>query len=465
MSESVAGSTTGAREEWAGDELCYLPARELARRLRQRELSATEVLEVYLERIRKFNPMVNAVVAADVDQARRAAAAADRLLARHERPGPLHGLPMIIKDGHDVAGLRTTIGTEFFDRVPERDGTVAARLRAAGAIILGHSNVPPLLAEYRTDNEIFGRTNNPWDLRRTPGGSSGGAAAALAAGLTPIEVGSDYGGSLRLPPHFCGVYGLMATERRVPLTGFWRSPTGAPRSLRILMSLGPMARDLADLELVLRVIAGPDGRDSEVPPVPLRDRRRRVLAGLRLAAVTALPNAAVAASLRAEVERIAARASDAGAHVEDRLPQVDWEEQTLSGELMTAITSAFDPDARPPGEHGTLAWYLTALDRRDRFIDAWQDFFGAYDALILPPGTTTAFTHDSTADAGQGHQLVFANLAGLPALTVPAGHDGNGLPIGVQIVGPPWSEIRLLEIAAKLEETGILPGFARPPGY
>jgi amidase len=446
------------------DELCYLPARVLADRLRRRELTAAEVLATYIERIGKLNPSLNAVVSADFDQARQAAAAADRALARDETPGPLHGVPMIIKDGHDVAGLRTTIGTESFDRISERDGTVAARLRSAGAIILGHSNVPPFLAEYRTDNAIFGRTNNPWDLHRTPGGSSGGAAAALAAGLTPIEVGSDYGGSLRLPPHFCGVYGLMVTERRVPTTGFWRPADGMPRSIRLLLSLGPMARDLSDLELVLQVIAGPDGHDTEVPPVPLRDRRRRALSQLWLAAVTALPGATVATSLRAEVERITAQASNAGACVEDRLPDVSWEEQLLSDELMSAVTGVFDPGARLSDEHRSLAWYLTALDRRDRFISAWEDFFGGYDALILPPATTTAFRHDSTADAGQGRQMVFANLAGLPALTVPAGRDEAGLPIGVQIVGPRWSEIRLLEIAFELEEAGILPGFTRPPG-
>jgi amidase len=449
----------------AAADLCHLPARVLADRMRKRELSAVEVLDAYIQRIDRLNPTLNAVVSADYDLARQAAAEADRKVARGESLGPLHGVPMTTKDGHDVAGLRTTIGTERFDHVPERDGTVAARLRAAGAIHLGHSNVPPLLAEYRTDNPIFGRTNNPWDLNRTPGGSSGGGTAALAAGLTPIEAGSDYGGSLRLPPHFCGVYGFMTTEHRVPLTGFWPPPEGTPRSLRILMSLGPMARDLDDLELVLRVMAGPDGQDTDVPPMPLRSRERIRLTGLRLAAVPALPGAAVAASLRAEIERIAAAVSDAGAHVEDRLPRVDWDDLALSAELMTAVTSVFDPGARIPGDYRTLAWYLTALDRRDRFMSAWEDFFGAYDALILPPGTTTAFTHDSSDDFGQGCQLVFANLAGLPVLAVPAGRDEAVLPIGIQIVGPRWSEIRLLEIAAALEEAGILPKFTWPPGY
>ncbi|PZG08941.1 amidase [Nonomuraea aridisoli] len=447
------------------DELFYLPARELAERLRRRELTAVQVLDAYAGRIERLNPSLVAIVAADLGQARRAAAEADRRLARGEEAGPLHGVPMVVKDGHDVAGLRTTLGTELYDRVPDRDGTVAARLRAAGAILLGHSNVPPLLAQYRSENAIFGRSDNPWDSDRTPGGSSGGGAAALAAGLTPIEVGSDYGGSLRLPPHFCGVYGLMATEHRVPATGFWRPLEGRARHTRILMSFGPMARDLGDLELVLRVIAGPDGRDGAVPPVPLRERRRRTLPELRLAAVPELPGASVAASLRAEVERVAARASDAGARVEERLPGVDWDEQRLSGELMGAAIGVFDPDAVLPDAHRGLAWYLRALDRRDRFTAAWHDFFTGYDALILAPGTTTAFRHDSDDDEGQDRQLVFANLAGLPALTAPAGRDEAGLPIGVQIVGPPWSEIRLIEIAAALEEAGILPGFARPPGY
>jgi amidase len=439
------------------DELCYLTARALAGRMRRRETSAAEILAAHAERIARLNPSINAVVSADLDGAARAATEADRAAGEG---GPLLGVPMVIKDGHDVAGLRTTIGTEVYDRVPDRDGTVAARLKAAGAIILGHSNVPPFLAEFRTDNPIFGRTNNPWDLSRTPGGSSGGAAAALAAGLTPIEVASDFAGSMRLPPHFCGVYALMPTDHRVPTTGFWRALDGMPRTVRMQLALGPMARDLDDLDLVLRVIAGPDGRDTEVPPVPLRDRRRRTVPELRLAVATALPGADVATTLRDHIEQLAARACDAGARVEERLPRLDWEEQRLSGELLAAVTGAFDPDA-----HTDLAWYLTALDRRDRFAAAWEDFFGDLDALIVPPATTTAFRHEEIPDPGQGRQMVFANFAGLPALTVPAGHNDHGLPVGVQITGPRWSEIRLLEVAAALEEAGILPGFTQPPGY
>ncbi len=342
----------------------------------------------------------------------------------------------------------------------EASAAAAARLREAGAVIVGHTNVPPFLADYRSENEIFGRTANPWDTARTPGGSSGGAAAALAAGLTPVEVGSDLAGSLRLPPHFCGVYGLKTTEHRVAMTGHF-GPPQAPNPVRILAAIGPMARDLDDLELVLRLISGPDGADVDVPPVPLGERRTRPLAGLRLAAAPELPGADVAASLRAQVSRVAAACADAGAAVASRLPDLDWGEQQVFMDLLTAVSSAFSPGA----EQRTLAWYFEMLHRRDAFTAAWERFFARYDALLLPPSTTAAFTHDTADVTAQRSMMAFANLAGLPALTVPAGHDAEGLPVGLQLVGPRWSEIRLIETAAALEAAGVLPGFTPPPGY
>jgi amidase len=248
------------------NDVCALPAGELARRIAIRELSAVEVLDAHLARIERRNGELNAVVSLDIAAARRQAEAADVALARGEVRGPLHGVPLTLKDGNDVAGLRTTLGTERFDRVADEDGTVAARLRAAGAIIIGHTNVAPFLADYQSANAIFGRTSNPWNLGRTAGGSSGGAAAAVAAGMTPLEIVSDLGGSIRLPAHFCGVYGLKPTEHRVPMTGFFRLPPGVPRTVRILSCLGPLARDLDDLRLALSIVAGPDGVDTEVPP-------------------------------------------------------------------------------------------------------------------------------------------------------------------------------------------------------
>jgi amidase len=384
---------------------------------------------------------------------------------------------MTLKDAHDVAGLRTTVGAPELDRVAGEDGTVAARLRAAGAVIFGHTNVPPWLADdLQTANPIFGRTGNPWDPGRTPGGSSGGAAAALAAGMTPLEIGSDMTGSVRVPAHFCGVYGLKATEHRVPLTGFLSPPPDVPRPVRIISSLGPLARDLGDLELALRIIAGPDWRDGDVPPVPLGPRPRTPLSDLRLAVAPTLPGATVARAIGERVERVAAEASDAGAQVVDRLPDIDWETAlALFVDLVTTITGVFDPSAGLRDEQRTLAWHLDALDRRDRFVAAWQMFFEDVDALILPSAMSTAFTERETGAPIEvdgktvsywenGRLVVFSNLTGLPGLTVPAGLDEQGLPMGVQIVGPRWSEMRLLEIARRLERSDILPGFQAPPG-
>ncbi len=456
--------------------LCEVPVAELARRIRQRECAASEALEAHLDRIERHNPTLNAVVSIEEASARTQAKAADDALDRGETLGPLHGVPMTLKDGHDVAGLRTTVGTPILDRVADEDGTVASRLRAAGAVIVGHTNVPPWLADHQSANEIFGRTANPWNPERTPGGSSGGAAAALAAGMTPLEIGSDMVGSIRLPSHFCGVYGLKTTEHRVPLTGFLRSPGGGPRPVRIISCLGPMARDLDDLELALRIIAGPDGHDSDVPPVPLTSESRPLL-GLRLAVAPTLPSATIAASLRREVERVASRAADAGAEVEARLPDLDWPSlYELFGSLLGTITGVFDPASDLSAEQRGLAAYLHTLDRRDHLIAACETFFEEFDALIMPPGVTTAFRHcapgtpidvDGRSLSYNDSGIVYAlsNLTGLPGITVPAGTDVDGLPIGIQIIGAHWCEMRLLEVARRLEESEILPGFRRPPGY
>jgi amidase len=467
-------SGTGHAE---GDALCDLTATALADRLRSGQVSATEAVGAHLARIDERNGALDAVVSLDVQRARDAAGEADDALARGIELGPLHGVPMTLKDGHDVAGLRTTVGLDAFDRIAHEDGTVAARLRAAGAVIIGHTNVAAGLGDHsQSANPLFGRTANPWDTSRTPGGSSGGAAAAVAAGLTPADVGSDVAGSIRLPAHFCGVYGLKTTEHRVGLTGFFRPPEGTPRPLRIISCLGPIARDLDDLELVLRIIAGPDGRDGDVPPVPLGRARRRPLDGFRLAAVPTLPGVRVASCIRSQVDRVADQAADAGAHVEERLPTIDWDGMhQLFGELLMTLTGIFDPGADVPDEQRTLAWYLDALDRRDRFVAAWDAYFGDVDGLILPTAVSTAFTHRATGapldvdgrtvDYGDNGLLnVFADLAGLPALAAPAGSDETGLPIGLQIVGPRWSEMRLLDLGRELERTGILPGFQPPPG-
>ena len=455
-------------------DICMLPAHEQGRRLIEGELTATELLEAVLARIERHDPALNAVVSLDEKKARKTAERADTALRRGEVRGPLTGVPMTLKDGWDIAGLRTTVGTPVLDRMPTADSTVARRLRFAGANLIGHTNVAPFLADYVTDNEIFGRSSNPWDTERTPGGSSGGAAAAVAAGLSPVEVASDLAGSVRLPAHFCGVYGLMATEHRIPTTGFYAPP---PRPIRALGTSGPIARDLDDLEIVLRMISGPDGFDSDVPVSPLGTRRRRKLSSLKVAVATSLPQTPTAAGVvRAQVERVAAGLSDNGSKVAERLPAFDWgASMDLFGELLEAQMGAFDPSAELPDERRTLAWYLQALSRRDEITGGWHEFFRDTDVLIVPAALTTAPRHptgDTIEIDGehlpayvQGAPLVFANIGGLTVLTAPAGTDDDGMPIGIQLVGPAWSDLKLIDIAHELEQAGILPGFTAPPGF
>jgi amidase len=457
--------------------VCDLPAHVLAGKLRRGQLSAVEALDAFLERIEMRNPAINAVVSLDVARAGKLARAADGALKRGAAPGPLHGLPIALKDGHDVAGLRTTVGAPEMDRLADADGTVARRLRTAGAVIIGHTNVAAWLADpLQTANPVFGRTANPWNPERTPGGSSGGAAAAVAAALTPFDVGSDLAASVRLPAHFCGVYGLKTTEHRVPFTGFCRTPGGGPRSVRILSTLGPLARDLDDLALALTIIAGPDGEDSDVPPVPLGPPRRRRLSDLRLAFASEPPGGPVAASMRDLVDDVAARATKSGAKVSNRLPAGDWlPALQLFSTLAGTVTQLFSPGAELSEEQRSLASYLEALERRDRIGHIWERFFDDHDALILPGGPCGAFAHRQTGapvaidgrDAeywSLGAPYVLANLTGQPALTIPAGRDAEGLPVGIQIVGRRWSEMELIEIARAFEAARVVPGFQAPPG-
>jgi len=250
-----------------------------------------------------------------------------------------------------------------------------------------------------------------------------------------------------------------------------------PRSVRIMTCLGPMARDLDDLELALSIIAGPDAQDGDVPPVPLGSRRTRSIKELRLAVAPTLPGVTVARSLIERIERVAARCSDLGARVETTLPDVDWAAQgTLFGDLVPALTGLFDPHTQLRDEQRSLAWYFASLEQRDHFIAAWEAFFTRFDALLVPPGIGTAFVHRENDDrivvdgkrvsyGSHGRLLMPFNLAGLPALVVPAGQDGDGLPIGLQIAGPLWSETSLLDIARALEQATIVPGFRPPPGY
>src|SRR5438128_8125114 len=287
----------------------------------------------------------------------------------------------------------TTWFPPLADYVPKVDSTVTARLKAAGGILIGKTNVHMMLADpAQSINPIFGRTNNPWNIERTPGGSGGEAAAALAAGMTPFEIGTDLTGSIRIPAHFCGVFGLKPTEHRVPLTGLIPGLPG-PRPIRIMSCIGPMARTVEDLALLLAIIAGPDGRGTDVAPVPVDEVPNLDLKHLRVAIAPTFPGFPIAADIRAAVEELAKQLTPLCAAVEAAtLPQVDFNQELASaGALIGMMIGAFQPEEqeRPT----TLAHYLEALHRRDQSILAWEQFFDKWDVLLCPPSMSTAFPH------------------------------------------------------------------------
>src|SRR5436305_726952 len=263
-------------------EIVFSSTTQLSATNRAGHVSATEAMEAHLAQIDTHNPALNAIITIDAEKAHARAREADAALARGDVWGPLHGVPFTLKDTHATAGMRTTTGSPLLDHVPQEDSTVTARLKAAGGILLGKTNVAAMLADYQSANPIFGRTNNPWNVERTPGGSSGGAAAALAAGMTPFDIGTDLSASIRIPAHCCGVFGLKPTERRVSLAGLIPGLPG-PRPIRIMSCIGPMARTVEDLALLYATIAGPDGRDTEVQPVPVDEVPKLELKQLRIA--------------------------------------------------------------------------------------------------------------------------------------------------------------------------------------
>ena len=449
------------------NEVIFASATRLRDRIRDREISSREVVNAYLERIEAVNPKLNAVVALRADEARREADAADRALARDEVAGPLHGLPMTIKDSFDTAGLVSTWGTPGrTGHVPREDATVVARLRAAGAILLGKTNTPEFTLSFHTQNPIYGATRNPYDLERSPGGSSGGAAAILAAGGSPLDVGTDTGGSIRMPAHFCGIAGLRPTSGRVPRTGHAIGPGGP---VEALTQVGPMARFVEDLKLALPILAGPDGRDPAIAPVPLGDPDAVDLRGLRVAFHTdngiQAPTPEIAEAVCAAAKVLA----DAGANVEEARPPGIEESLALLGGLLrydggawgrllleragTALEETSIAFLTLPGEP-SFADQAHLFEQWDRFRERMLRFVEQYDAIVSPANALPA-TRPGDEDT---HLAAFSytmthNLTGWPGAVVRAATSPEGLPIGVQLVAKPWREDVALAVAAHVEAT------------
>jgi amidase len=453
-------------------QIMNLSATALARAIRAKEISSTELVHACLKRIEEVNPKLNAVVQLAGDRALAEAAAADRALMRGEIRGPLHGIPVTIKDSLDTAGIVTTGGTKGrAGFVPEKDATVVQRLRAAGVILLGKTNTSELTLSYETDNLIYGRTNNPYDLSRSPGGSSGGAAAIVAAGGSVLDMGSDYGGSLRYPAHCCGIATIRPTSGRVPRTGHVLPFGGALDSLQ---QIGPMVRYVEDLILLLPLIAGPDYKDPAMVPMPLKDPEKVNPEGLRVAFH-------VHNGIASPVPAIEKAVRDAALFLERQgciLTEVRPDGIELSYDLMIRLLSA-DGGAsirrllREAGteEHGLpwlgLAEPVDAISRDSlmmewsRFQSRMLHFFRDYDLILSPVNAQAALPHGSFGPELEAFSYTMTyNLTGWPAAVVRAGTSAEGLPAGVQIIAHPWREDVALAAAGLIEKA--LGGFQRP---
>ena len=462
-------------------DIIYASAKSMARAIQDKEVSAAELVDAHLARIEEVNPALNAVVQLAADRARAEAAEADAAIARGESKGALHGVPFTLKDSIDTEGIITTGGTlGRKDYVPDVDATVAARLRAAGAILLGKSNTPELTLAAETDNLVYGRTNNPFNVERTTGGSSGGAGAIVSTGGAAFDIGSDTGGSVRYPAHFCGIAGLKPNSGRVPRTGHIISHSmGAVDSLT---QNGPMARYVEDLALLLPIISGPDWNDPAIVPMPLGDPADVDISGLRVCFYTdngiRTPTAETVAAVRAAVDALA----DAGCAITEDVPSVIAENPDISNMLSggdgrawtkrqldkwgtTEVFPYLERRIAKASEYEKSVGDFTAvLEHVDGFRSAMLGFMENYDVIVCPVAAFAALPHgESLKDENQPGMSYTGtyNITGWPSTVVRGGTSPDGLPIGVQAVSQPWREDVSLAVAQYLE--GALGGWQRPP--
>ena len=452
-------------------------AAETARRIRAGDVTALAALEARIERIERFNPLINAIVDSDFERARREADEADAARRAGKPLGPLHGVPLTMKSSLDVAGMRCECGSRFRQgRVAQRDATLVASLRRAGAIILGVTNTPDMLMAYETDNYLYGRTNNPFDLERTSGGSSGGEAAGIAAGFSAGGMGSDGGGSVRVPAAFCGIAGLKPTPGVIPRTGHWPACMGPGAFLGLV---GPMAPRVEDLDLLLRATVGVERHDPSSAPVHLMPMEQANLAGLKVGyyiddGVTAVDDETAAA-----VRAAAAALRDAGLQVE-RVELEDVADAleawrilfsvaglTLTKPLIAGRESELHPLSwglfADPAEEQAMTYerLLAAWVQRDRSRSKLLGLMERYGVLLGPVASVPAFEHGRQEWRIRGEPVRYPhiftytqlyNLTGNPAAVVQSAASRSGLPIGVQCVARPFEDIWALAAAAEIEQ-------------
>ncbi|WP_417538528.1 amidase [Marinobacter sp.] len=490
------------------DVLHYQPAHELLAQLEAGTLSSEKLVTELLARIREHNPVVNAIVTLDEARVLEQARKADQKRASGAAVGPLHGLPLTIKDTWEVAGMTCTAGASALrDHKPERHADVVQRLEDAGAIILGKTNVPVYATDLQSYNKLFGVTNNPYNPAHTPGGSSGGAAAALAAGMTPLEVGSDLAGSIRIPAHFCGVFGHKPSRSLVSFRGHIPGPPGT-QSQPDLAEGGPLARNAKDLELLLKVIAGPKPVDSRCWQLEMAPSRLKTLKQARVGLWLEDSLCPVEQELTEGYRALGKQLADKGALVsEAKHPLLNLEHtlpayfNLLGSLLSTSLKPAqrrqlkwiarlekwltfFGPMTPFIGEYGRGAnqpayQWMAMSEAREKMRAEIETLFQEVDVLLTPITPTAAIRHDHSNPvfkrritvAGQPRAymdqfcwIAFATLLGLPATSVPIGRTSEGLPFNVQVIGAPGMDLTTIGFARLLEEAGLA-GFEIPNGF
>ena len=477
----------------------YASATVAARAIRTKQVSSVELTKLMLNRIRTLDPKIHAIVTLTADEALRRAREADAALARGTIWGPLHGVPCTIKDTLETAGVRTTAGAPFLkDYVPKHDAVSVARLRAAGMVMLGKTNTPLMAGDWQSYNDLFPTTNNPWDLARTPGGSTGGGAAATAAGLGYLTLGSDIGGSIRVPAHFCGLFGHKPTVNIVPLGGHIPPPPGAVGPSMNLPVVGPLARSAADLLLAMKVLGGPDPEDAMAWRWTLPPARKKSIREYRLRYVLEHPMCPVTAGVKVRLQAAVDALGRMGATVEEGFPagiDVAVEYRTYL-ELLWAVMVPFFSDeevgrlrdSSPAADDlvgltmkaalsMTHAQWLGAEGRRHAARAVWAANFRDHDAFLMPVDFVPAFPHDHSPNESarvlktpegprryrdQLFWSSFAIMTGLPATVAPAGLTPDGLPAGVQILGPWLEDATPIFVAQALEQEF---GFRVPKGF
>ena len=458
-------------------DLTFLSAVEMARQVREKKISPVELAEAHLAKIERLNPKLNAFVHVNAERVRRTARFAEEAVGAGKELGPLHGVPISVKSSLDVAGMRCEAGTRLRENyVAEHDAPLVARLRNAGAVILGVTNTPELLMAWETDNLLYGRTNSPWDLERTPGGSSGGEAAAISAGMSAGGVGSDGGGSIRVPAHFSGICGLKPTPGRIPSTGHY-PPSGGPFAL--IGVVGPMARTVADLRLFFEVMQGPDDGDSWSAPIAVRWPADSDVRSLRVGYFEDDGRTPVTPEIRAAVRQAAKALQDAGFQVEQFRPPGLEEARELwrkffvvaGGMIIRPMFRGRERDLSPmlkqflewsAAETGlTAETLLDAWIQRDTLRAEFLKQMQTYPILLCPAAAIPAFRHGERSWNIEGKRVEYLdawsytewfNLLGNPAAVVPVSSTEEGLPIGVQIVGRPWEDEQVLPVAKVVEQ-------------